>query len=191
MPIGVMRFRFILGLIVGLALFTGCARTDAPSDVLTGSLDQPYLLDSGDRVRIVVFGQDNLTSAYTVDGGGHIAFPLIGAVNARGRTTRQLEQSIAGALGRNYLKDPNVTVQIEAHRPFFILGEVRTPGQYPYVSGMTVQTAVAIAGGYTPRAVQDSAEITRQTESKTLHGIVKPTQAVRPGDTINVRERFF
>lgn len=185
-----MSIRTLLVLLLLVLPVAGCAgQTTAGLGSANGS--EPYLLDSGDRLRIVVFGQENLTNAYAVDGGGRIAMPLIGAVKARGATTRQLEQSITRQLSANLLRDPNVTVDIESYRPFFILGEVRNPGQYPFVSGMTVQTAVAIAGGFTPQAKKSSVEITRQLTGRVVHGKVPVMYPIRPGDTINVAERFF
>ena len=114
----------------------------------------PYTLDSGDRLRVVVFGQDGLTNSYVVDASGDIAMPLIGSVAARGLTTDQLSARIADLLRQGYVRDPHVAVEIEAYRPFFILGEVTQPGQYPYVANMTVETAVAIAGGFTAARLQ-------------------------------------
>lgn len=146
-----------------------------------------YTLDSGDRLRVVVFGQEGITGSYMVDAGGHVSLPLVGSVPARGLTTQALSKAIAERLKHGYLRDPNVTVDIEAYRPFFILGEVTTPGQYPYVPNMTVETAVAIAGGFAPRADKRTAEITRKQEKFE----VPFTSAVRPGDTIMVRERWF
>ena len=94
----------------------------------------PYTLDSGDRLRVVVFGQDGLTNSYVLDASGHIAMPLIGTVPARGLTTDQLSQRIADMLRQGYVREPHVAVEVEAYRPFFILGEVTAPGQYPYVA---------------------------------------------------------
>ena len=176
-------------LLLGL-LLVGCAG-QTTSGLRSADSSAPYLLDSGDRLRVVVFGQENLTNAYTVDGGGHIALPLIGAVKARGATVRQLEHSITRQLSTNLLRNPNVTVDIEGYRPFFILGEVRNPGQYPFVSGMTVQTAVAIAGGFTPQAKKSSVEITRQLSGRVVHDKAPVLYPIRPGDTINVEERLF
>jgi protein involved in polysaccharide export with SLBB domain len=128
----------------------------------------PYLLDTGDKLRVFVYGQPNLSRIYTVDQIGNIAVPLIGSVHARGRTTGDLERSIRAKLGTDYVKDPQVAVDVAQNRPFFILGEVRLPGQYPYVSGMTVETAVAI-GGATPsgQASAPSASRAASTASST------------------------
>ncbi len=112
--------------------------------------NEPYTLDSGDRLRIVVFGQDGLSNSYLVDASGYIDMPLIGPVLARGATAGQLSSRIGDKLRQGYVNDPHIAVEIEAYRPFFILGEVTQPGQYPYVADMTVETAVAIAGGFSP-----------------------------------------
>jgi protein involved in polysaccharide export with SLBB domain len=117
-------------------------------------------LDAGDRLRIVVFGQEGLTNSYAVNASGHIAMPLIGSVLARGATTDELSRRIADKLRQGYIREPHVAVEIEAYRPFFILGEVTQPGQYPYVANMTVETAVAIAGGFAPRAFRQTVIVT-------------------------------
>ncbi len=151
----------------------------------------PYLLGSGDRLRITVFGQQNLSRTYRVDAGGFISMPLIGAVEARGISTFQLEERISRSLKRKYVKDPKVTVEVETSRPFFILGEVRDGGQYPYVADMTLQMAVAIAGGFTPRAKKRSFQLTRKINGADVTQNVPASWKVLPGDTITVKERFF
>lgn len=152
---------------------------------------EPYILDTGDKLRIFIYGQPNLSRLYVVDQIGNIAVPLIGSVRARGRTTVDLERSIAAKLGREFVKDPQVTVDVAQNRPFFILGEVRLPGQYPYVSGMTVETAVAIGGGYTERASQRSFRITRRL-GPLVDQIEAPADyTLQPGDTVYVFERFL
>jgi polysaccharide export outer membrane protein len=151
----------------------------------------PYTLDAGDRLRIVVFGQDGLTNAYLVDASGHIAMPLIGTVLARGDTTDQLAAKVAAKLKDGFIRDPHVAVEVEAYRPFFILGEVTAPGQYPYVANMTVETAIAIAGGFGPRAYRRTVVVNRNTEGQQVRMTVPLSYALRPGDTINVQERWF
>jgi polysaccharide export outer membrane protein len=153
--------------------------------------DGPYLLDTGDRLRVFVYGQPSLSRIYPVDHDGRISVPLIGHVNARGLTTAKLEGVIKARLGTQYVKDPHVTVDIAQNRPFFILGEVRQAGQYPYVSGMTVRAAVAIAGGYSERADERRVQITRR-----INGVVEKLDApndyvVLPGDTLYIYERWF
>ena len=118
------------------------------------SYEQPYTLGPGDKLRVVVFGQDGISNTYIVDAGGNVSLPLIGSVPARGITTLQLSQRIAERLKQGYVREPHVTVEVESYRPFFILGEVTTPGQYPYVADMTVETAIAIAGGFCPARLQ-------------------------------------
>jgi polysaccharide export outer membrane protein len=151
----------------------------------------PYTLDAGDRLRIVVFGQEGLTNSYSVDASGHIAMPLIGSVDARGLTTDQLSRRIADKLRQGYIREPHVAVEIEAYRPFFILGEVTAPGQYPYVANMTVETAVAIAGGFGPRGFRKTVIISRNVNGQQVRFTVPVTCPIRPGDTINVQERWF
>ncbi len=126
--------------------------------------DGPYTLDSGDKLRIVVFGQDALSNNYAVDAQGAVSLPLVGAIEARGLTTAQLGSAIAGRLKSGYVRDPSVAVEVETYRPFFVLGEVTYPGQYPYVPNMTAENAIAIAGGFTPRAEKDNVTITRKVQ---------------------------
>jgi polysaccharide export outer membrane protein len=150
-----------------------------------------YTLDSGDRLRIVVFGQTGLTNIYIVDAGGKISMPLIGTVEASGKTPQQLAQAVAASLRRGFMRDPHVTAEIVAYRPFFILGEVTNPGQYPYVAHMTVETAVAIAGGYAPRASKGEVTVSRVTHGQTTRFGAPVTYPVQPGDTIRIKERWF
>ena len=153
--------------------------------------DAAYRLDAGDKLRVVVYGQDGLTNTYTVDAGGTINLPLIGMVSARGRTTSELAAEIGAKLRNGYIRDPSVAVQIESYRPFFILGEVAAPGEYPYVPNMTVESAVAIAGGFTPRASHDEVTLTHTGPSGTARYTVPLGTPISPGDTVMVRERWF
>jgi polysaccharide export outer membrane protein len=150
-----------------------------------------YRLDSGDRLRVIVFGQDNLSRVYSVDTSGNVSMPLIGTVRARGLSTVQLGLDIEAELRRKYIKDPKVSVEIDAYRPFFILGEVRRPGGYPYVNAMTVEGAVAIAEGYTERAKKRVMRLTRKFGGLMSTVMVPPDYPVQPGDTIYVLERIF
>lgn len=153
--------------------------------------EAPYTLDSGDRLRIVVFGQEGLTTSYSVDAGGNISMPMIGAVQARGLSPPQLAAQITAKLKNGFIREPHVAVEIEAYRPFFILGEVTYPGQYPYVANMSVETAVAIAGGFSPRAKRTTAEMSRPYMGQIIKGTVPVHTLVRPGDTITIGERWF
>ncbi len=152
---------------------------------------RPYLLDSGDRLRVTVFEQEGLTNVYSVDQAGYISFPLVGAVPARGHTTGQLEGAIAERLRAGYLRDPDVSVEVERYRPIFIMGEVGSAGQYTYVPGMTVHKAIASAGGFSPRAQQADVDVTRVINGKVMTGRVLTSDPLLPGDTIYVRERLF
>ena len=158
---------------------------------MVDAADGPYLLDTGDKLRIFIYGHPNLSRLYTVDHQGMVSVPLIGDVPARGRTSSGLGRAIAARLGAQYVKEPQVTVDIAQNRPFFILGEVRSAGQYPYVSGMTVETAVAIAGGFSDRADEHHARLRRRIDGLTEEVDVDADATVRPGDTVYVRERMF
>ena len=159
--------------------------------VMADETEGAYTLDSGDKLRVVVFGQDGLSASYSVDTSGRITMPLIGAVHARGMTPAGLQQSIAAKLRDGYVREPHVAVEVETYRPFFILGEVTLPGQYPYVPNMTAETAVAIAGGYTPRALKRRIEVSHQVNGMTERRLVSPNYPVRPGDTVHIAERWF
>ena len=151
----------------------------------------PYRLDLATGIRIVVFGQDTLSNNYIVDAEGRIAFPLIGTVKARGSTASQLAGTIRTELAHGFIREPNVSVEVETHRPFFVMGEVTYPGQYPYVPDMTVEKAVAIAGGFTPRGFKDSAIVTRKIDGVPVRLTMPIRTPVRPGDIITVKERWF
>jgi len=155
------------------------------------SYDASYHLDAGDKMRVVVYGQEGLTNTYAIDAGGSITMPLIGAVAARGRTPAGLAAEIGAKLRAGFIRDPSVAVEIESYRPFFILGEVAAPGQYPYVPNMTVESAVAIAGGFSPRARRDQVTVTHTDASGTVRYVVPPGTSVSRGDTVLVGERWF
>jgi len=153
--------------------------------------DRAYRLDAGDKLRVVVYGQEGLTNTYAIDAGGSITMPLIGSVPARGRTTAGLAAEIAAKLRNGYIREPSVAVEIEAYRPFFILGEVAAPGQYPYVPNLTVESAVAIAGGFSPRARRDRVTLTHTESSGPIRVVVPLGTTISPGDTVLVGERWF
>jgi polysaccharide export outer membrane protein len=153
--------------------------------------DASYHLDAGDKLRVVVYGQEGLTNSYAIDAGGSITMPLIGGVPARGRTPAGLAGEIAARLRNGYIREPSVAVEIDAYRPFFILGEVSAPGQYPYVPNMTVESAVAIAGGFSPRAKRDVVTVTHTEAGGSMRAIVPLGTPLAPGDTVFVGERWF
>jgi polysaccharide biosynthesis/export protein len=153
--------------------------------------DGGYKLDAGDKLRVVVYGQEGLTNTYAIDAGGAITMPLIGSVPARGRNPASLAAEISAKLRNGYIRDPSVAVEIESYRPFFILGEVAAPGQYPYVPNMTVESAVAIAGGFSPRARRDVVTLTHTDASGAARYVAPLGTSLGPGDTVLVGERWF
>ncbi len=155
------------------------------------SLNQEYQLGSGDLLKITVFNQEDLSGEYTINGAGLISLPLIGDVNCKDLTAKQVEQGIAGKLKPDYLLNPRVSVQVLNYRPFYILGEVKEPKSYPYVDGMTYLNAVAIAGGYTYRAKEDFVMVVRMNDPQKQELKLNMDEKVQPGDVIHVKERFF
>jgi polysaccharide export outer membrane protein len=152
----------------------------------------PYRLGAADQIRIVTYGEDRLTGQYPIDDSGNIAIPLLGTLPAGGLTTSELERDIKQRMvEKKILLDPSVSVTVVDYRPIFVLGEVTKPGQYPYQPGMTVLTAVAVAGGFTYRAQTDNASILRQIDGHSVEGRVPRGMEVRPGDVITIFERYF
>jgi polysaccharide export outer membrane protein len=150
-----------------------------------------YHLGPGDKVRVTVFGDDQLSGEFQVDANGAIAMPLIGEVDAHGHTTSELATAVAEKLSKDYLKDPKVSVEVIDYRPFYILGEVRNPGSYPFVNGMRVMNAIALAGGFTYRAREGHMKINRDIDGQVQELEADQTTVVLPGDVIEVPERFF
>ena len=181
----------LIAVVVAALVLPGCMQTSALVTTGLAPADEPYRLDAGDKLRIVVYGQDNLTNTYAVGASGAITMPLIGAVPARGLTPAELAASVTARLKRGYLREPYVAAEVDTYRPFFILGEVAAPGQYPYVPKLTVETAVAIAGGFTPRAERKAIKLTRVGEAGAAQAVVPPGTFLKPGDTIVVTERWF
>ncbi len=181
----------LLHAMLAAAMLAGCSGYRPAPDAFHEAIDKPYLLGAGDRVRITVFEQADLTNTYSVDQSGYISFPLVGAVAARGHSAKQIEGQIAAKLRQGYLRDPDVSVEIDRYRPIFVMGEVGAAGQYSYVPGMTVYSAIAIAGGFSPRANQANVDITRAINGKVMTGRVVTSDPLMPGDTVYVRERLF
>src|SRR4029077_3008982 len=149
-------------------------------------------LGPNDRLRITVFGQPTLTGEYTLDGNGVLAFPLIGNVPANGSTTSELQQKIAAKLQPDYLVNPNVSAEIVNRRPFYVVGEVQKPGNYPYVSDITTVNAIAMAGGFTRRARKNDFYIRRlDKDGKMVRIEANAGTVLQAGDTLEVRERLF
>jgi polysaccharide export outer membrane protein len=177
-----LMHRLLILLCLALCLVAGPTRAeDAPA----------YKLGAGDKVRVTVFNEKDLSGDYDVSGQGDVALPLIGQVRVAGQTISQVEDIITQKYGKDYLINPRVNVEVLNYRPFFILGEVKTPGSYPYQSGMAVINAVALAGGYTPRANKDRLYIKHANNPQASEQQVPEDYPVLPGDIIRVPERFF
>ncbi len=179
------------GLTTVILLLSGCAPGRDLSQ-LAAFRDTSYRLGGGDQVRLITFGEDQLTGDFRVDDQGSIALPLVGQVHAAGLTPAQLSASIATDLKQhNLLQNPSVSAEVATYRPIFVLGEVAKPGQYPYQPGMTMLTTVAIAGGFTYRGFQDYARVVRTTNNTAVEGKVTPLSFIAPGDVVSIFERHF
>jgi polysaccharide biosynthesis/export protein VpsN len=213
--ISVARLGMVIAGVCGLLIWTpawaapdssAAASGDAPAAGLAGPgapavspTDQAaadpavadYVLGSGDNLRISVFGEDSLTGQFTVASNGHISFPLIGDVQASGKTVREVREEIAAALADGYIKDPRVSAEVMTFRPYYILGEVEKPGEYPYIGGITVMNAIATAGGFTYRANNHDVFIKKPNETTEHKVRLNDTIELSPGDTLRVGERYF
>ena len=186
-----MRLHGLLIIPIGLLLVTGCATDPQVTNAVHAELVSPYQLDSGDRLRVIVFGQPELSNSFLVDQAGQFSMPLIGNVPARGRTTGEIEVNVAARLRNGYLRSPDVSVEVDRYRPFFVMGEVGAAGQYSFVPGMTAQQAIAIAGGFTARADKNTVQVTRSIGGNVATARLALSDPVAPGDTVYVRERLF
>ncbi len=153
--------------------------------------EQPvYRLAPGDKVAVQVFGQTDMSGQFDVNADGNISMPLIGSVPASGRTLAELTDDLRGRINR-FIVNPRFTVDIVTYRQVFVLGEVQKPGGYPYNVGLTVQQAVALAGGFTRRAITDKIVLTRQMDGGPKEYGVGLKDFVAPGDTLDVQRRVF
>lgn len=177
-----MRWLRLL-LVLLLVPLAACAVNGGRS-VLKAELAGPYTLDAGDVVRVAVYGEDGLTRTYRIDESGKLAFPLIGPVAVRGLTTEQAAGAIAAGLAHGFMRNPNVTVEIDTYRPFYIQGGVKNAGQYPYVPGMTVRAAISTAGGSVSETLLSRATIYRKEGGQTVSSKVDLDFPIFPGDTI-------
>jgi polysaccharide biosynthesis/export protein len=174
------------------ALLAGCSGPGGNLPPIPPTAPGAYHLGPGDQIRIITLGEERVTGEFRVNDSGEIALPLLGSVHAAGLTTAELERVISQDLVKAQLiRDPSVSVEVIAYRPIFVLGEVNKPGQYPYQPGMTVVTAVAVAGGFTYRAVEDRASIVRDIGGKAIEGRAVRETFVQPGDVITIYERRF
>jgi len=183
-----MRWLPLLALVLMLPL-AACATT-RPATYLVETRG-PYELDTGDAVKVTVYGDAELTDTYRVDDSGSVAFPLVGPVPVRGITTKMAAANIASALANGYMRNPDVAVEVAEYRPFFIQGEITAAGQFPYVYGMTVRAAISTAGGFTDTANRSNAVVYRRQGGEMVKGTVNLDFPIFPGDTIVVSERWF
>jgi polysaccharide export outer membrane protein len=173
-------------------LLAGCGVPGAGLPPIPTGASEAYHLGPGDQIRIITLGEDRLTGAFRVNDSGAIALPLLGTVQAAGLTTAELEHVLDARLIQTQLiREPSVSVEVSVYRPIFVLGEVNHPGEYPYQPGMTVVGAVAVAGGFTYRAVEDRASIVRSIVGKAAEWRAERQSFVRPGDVITIYERRF
>jgi polysaccharide export outer membrane protein len=179
-------------------VLSACATTAAPvqdrapvDSAAAPAAGEAYTLGVGDRVRVSTFNEPSLSGEFQVGGKGTISFPLIGEVPAQGQTGKQLEAALVARLGAGYLRNPRVTVEVLSYRPFFILGEVSRPGQYPTFDGMTLSRAIALAGGYTYRANRKQALVRHAGETQEQRVTLDTDAPVQPGDVIRIGERYF
>jgi polysaccharide biosynthesis/export protein len=183
-----LRLLFVV-FVLPVAL-SACAMNGRPATYLVETKG-PYALDTGDTVRVTVYGEADLTKSYVVDDTGSLALPLVGAINVRGKTTQMAAAAITAALASGYIRQPSVAVEIEAYRPFFIQGAVRNGGQFPYVYGMSVRAAISTAGGFSDTADRSKAIVYRRQGQEMVKGTVNLDFPVFPGDTIVVSERWL
>jgi polysaccharide export outer membrane protein len=181
-------------LLLTSCLLAGCA-TGSGLPVLAQAPAVDYRLGAGDQVRIITFDESQLTNTFVVGADGKISFPLLGDISASGLTTSQLAADISGELKKGgYITAPSVSAQVTEYRPISVLGEVNHPGQYPYQPGMTMLDAVALAGGFTYRAVSGSATDWRQqgdNSGNAVEGELTPGSTLQPGDVLSISERYF
>lgn|SRR5690606_13680587 len=185
-----MRWLPILAVTLMMPLAACSTTSTLPSTYLVETKGA-YTLDTGDLVRVSVYGDAELTNTYRVTDSGTISFPLVGAVQVRGQTTGVAASRIAAALANGFMRNPNVAVEVAEYRPFFIQGEVRTSGQFPYVYGMTARAAISTAGGFTETADRGKVTVYRRKGNEMIKGTVELDFPLSPGDTIVVHERWF
>ena len=186
------RWRVFAPFLLMAAGLGACAGPGAGLPPLPEPASADYLLGPGDRIRIITFGDQQLTGEFRINDSGAIAVPLLGNIRAQGLTPRQLGASVTAALTRsNLFKNPSVSIEVVAYRPIFVLGEVTRPGQYPYQPGMTAVTAAAVAGGFTYRAVESVFSVVRNVNGHPVEGRAGREALLQPGDVLTVYERYF
>jgi len=192
-----MRRVALVVAMVGAIAAAGCASQgpvpmeQADIQPVGQNFAEAYRLGAGDELRVIVFGEPDLSGEFEIDGSGAFSMPLIGQLDAFRLTVVELEKAIAAKLTEGYLVDPRVNVEVLNYRPFYIVGEVKDGGEFPYVSGMHAVKAVAIAGGYTYRANTQKVMITRKGTAQEIEMPASQGTAIFPGDVIRIPERYF
>jgi protein involved in polysaccharide export with SLBB domain len=153
--------------------------------------DDNYRLGAGDKMKITVYGEQDLSGEFLVSSNGRVQFPLVGEVQAVNLTAQEFAKTLTAELGAKYLRNPKVSIEIETFRPFYIIGEVNKPGEYPYESGLSLHGAVALAGGYTYRANDSNVYIRRVGSDAETSMRVTGQIKIYPGDVVRIPERFF
>ena len=188
------RVAAVSGLLCTVALAACVDAGGAPLSLLKQDpegLSRVYRLGVGDKLKVTVFGEQDLSGAYEVNAAGRLAIPLIGEVPAKGQPIGSVREAIAARLSQGYLKQPRVSVEVLNYRPIYIHGEVRSGGEFPFKPGLKMRDAVAVAGGYTYRANQTYALLTREGEQVEVRVPLPSDIDVLPGDNIRIPERFF
>lgn len=191
-------FRTLVLVMAGVLAFGGCATSmptplaaETASSVQQASAADEYRLGVADKVRVTVYGEEEITGEYTVGSSGRISLPLIGEVAASGLTITEFQTGVTSALAQGYINNPRVSAEVLTYRPFYILGEVKKPGTYPYTNNLTVLNAVATAEGFTYRANTRQVFIRRGDGSSEEAVSLTTSTMVQPGDTIRIGERYF
>ena len=178
-------------LVLALALIAGPPRPVHAQASPQAQTSDKYILGSNDKIRLKVYGEPDITGEYEIDSAGQVSVPLAGHVRAGGLTTKQLERAITSALAKGIVRDPRVNVEISQYRNYYILGEVKKSGEYPYRLGLTVMDAVASAGGFTYRANESKVFLRRSGSGvEEIYALDSPV-LVYPGDNIRIPERYF
>ncbi|CAL1691014.1 hypothetical protein MMB232_01149 [Brevundimonas subvibrioides] len=188
------RFILLVLCLGTLFLQAACASGIAPGQTVVGAGEASvpeYTLGPGDKLRVIVFGEEALTGEFVVGDAGRVALPLIGEVQAAGNTILQFQGIVENRLRDGFINEPRVSIEVQNYRPFYILGEVANPGEYPFTNRLNVLNAVATAGGFTYRADTRRVFIRRANETKETEVPLTSTTSVAPGDTIRITERIF
>lgn len=184
-----MRFQLLLAIVLGV-LLAGCANVPKAQ---IGAPSQPlsYALDSGDVLRVSVYGESEVSGDYRVGDGGDVSIPLVGSIRVRGQTTRSVAARVTAALANGYMRNPDVAIEISEYRPFFIEGAVRNSGRFQFAPGLTARAAVSMAGGFTETANRQGVTVHRRQDEQMMVIKLDLDQPLAPGDIVSVGQRWF